>query len=106
MVERGTELVDFSQDEQGVTARLVKHEGDQDVEETMRAGYLVGADGARSELFWLQEHYHQLIHFLGVVRKKLGLTFLGVTRPAKPVVIADIEMTGLSSDVSVTRYVL
>ena len=34
VVERGTELVNFDQDEQGVTAHLVKHEGDHDVEET------------------------------------------------------------------------
>ena len=38
--------------------------------------------------------------FLGVVRHKLGLTFLGVTRPTEHLIVAEIEMTGLNSDVS------
>ena len=37
---------------------------------------------------------------LGIVRKRLGLTFLGVTRPTEHLVVADIEMRGLSADVS------
>ena len=48
VVERSTELVDFEQDEQGVVAHLVKHDGDKDVQESVRVSYLVGADGARS----------------------------------------------------------
>ena len=47
IVERSTELVDFEQDEQGVTARLVKHDAGK--EETVRVDYLVGADGSRSK---------------------------------------------------------
>ena len=43
--------------------------------------------------------------WLGVVRKKLGLSFLGVTRPTEHLIVADIEMTGLSSDVSATQHV-
>ncbi|KAF7793062.1 hypothetical protein EIP86_004167 [Pleurotus ostreatoroseus] len=81
VVERSTELVDFEQDEQGVVAHLVKHDGDKDVQESVQVSYLVGADGARS-----------------VVRKKLGLTFLGVTRPTEHLIVADIEITGLSPD--------
>ncbi|KAF7793734.1 hypothetical protein EIP86_004851 [Pleurotus ostreatoroseus] len=80
-VERGTELIDFEQDEQGVNAHLVKHGADKDTEETVRVDYLIGADGARS-----------------IVRKRLGLSFLGVTRPTEHLVVADIEMRGLSSD--------
>ena len=55
-VERGAELVDFSQDADGVTARIRTAAG----EETVRVSYLVGADGAHS-----------------VVRKGLGLAFEG-----------------------------
>ena len=48
-VERSTELVGLEQDEQGVIAQLVKHEEGKELEETVRVGYLVGADGARSK---------------------------------------------------------
>ncbi|KAF7792720.1 hypothetical protein EIP86_003818 [Pleurotus ostreatoroseus] len=81
IVECSTELVDFEQNEQGVTARLVKHEAGKGVEETIRVDYLIGADGSRS-----------------VVRKKLGLTFDGVTRPMEHLLVADIEIKGLSAD--------
>ena len=49
-IECGTELIGFEQDEQGVTAHLVKHGADKDTEETVRIDYLIGADGARSKL--------------------------------------------------------
>ncbi|MEU7013923.1 FAD-dependent monooxygenase [Streptomyces sp. NPDC046385] len=64
-VERGTELVSFGQDADGVTARLVSA-GDTGapVEEEVRCRYLVGCDGARS-----------------VVRKQLGLGFEGGAFP-------------------------
>jgi pentachlorophenol monooxygenase len=55
-VERGLRLSGFTQDDDGVTATLVGDAGEQ----TVRAGYLVGADGAHS-----------------AVRKALGLTFEG-----------------------------
>jgi 2-polyprenyl-6-methoxyphenol hydroxylase-like FAD-dependent oxidoreductase len=54
-----TELEHFSQDEQGVTARVKTAEGGS---ETIAAKYLVGCDGARSP-----------------VRHSLGLTFEGST---------------------------
>ncbi|MGY1697117.1 FAD-dependent monooxygenase [Geodermatophilus sp. SYSU D00814] len=56
-VERGVELTGFTQDDEGVTATLV-HPGGE--EESARAAYLVGADGASS-----------------AVRAGLGLTFDG-----------------------------
>ncbi|WP_245900318.1 FAD-dependent monooxygenase [Geodermatophilus normandii] len=56
-VERGVELTDFTQDDEGVTARLVHASGEV---EAARAAYLVGADGASS-----------------AVRAGLGLTFDG-----------------------------
>ena len=55
-IERDVRLVGFEQDDEGVTATLEGPDG----EETVRAAYLVGADGAHS-----------------VVRKTLGLSFEG-----------------------------
>ncbi|MER5810508.1 FAD-dependent monooxygenase [Streptomyces sp. NPDC002033] len=55
-VERGTELVSFAQDADGVTCRLAGPHGEEEV----RARYLVGCDGAHS-----------------LVRKGLGLAFGG-----------------------------
>ena len=57
VIERGTELLSFTQDRHGVTARLRTASG---AEEELRAGYLIGCDGAHS-----------------VVRKGLGLAFEG-----------------------------
>ena len=57
-VERGIRLTGFVQDDDGVTATLSSGHGEQ----TVRAGYLIGADGAHS-----------------IVRKTLGLTFEGAT---------------------------
>ncbi|CCH85609.1 Monooxygenase FAD-binding protein [Modestobacter italicus] len=56
-VERGVELVGFTQDDDGVTAQLRLPSGET---ETTRAQYLVGCDGAHS-----------------VVRAGLGLDFVG-----------------------------
>ncbi|MET8167829.1 FAD-dependent monooxygenase [Streptomyces sp. NPDC005329] len=56
-VERGTELLSFAQDQDGVTARLRKASG---AEEEVRADYLIGCDGAHS-----------------TVRKGLGLGYEG-----------------------------
>ncbi|WP_123029426.1 FAD-dependent monooxygenase [Mycolicibacterium stellerae] len=55
-VERGLRVAGFEQDDDGVTATLDSDGGQQ----TVRASYLVGADGAHS-----------------IVRKGLGLTFEG-----------------------------
>ncbi|MEU6977749.1 FAD-dependent monooxygenase [Streptomyces sp. NPDC046371] len=64
-VERGTELVSFGQDADGVTARLVSaSDTGPPVEEEVRCRYLVGCDGAHS-----------------VVRKQLGLGFEGGAFP-------------------------
>ncbi|KAK7019453.1 hypothetical protein VNI00_018063, partial [Paramarasmius palmivorus] len=70
-VESSTELESFTQDDEGVSVNLVK-EGKR---ETTRVQWLVGADGAHS-----------------VVRKQLGLTFLGETHANIAVLIGDIEI--------------
>nr|WP_225803633.1 FAD-dependent monooxygenase [Streptomyces sp. NK15101] len=57
VIERGTELVSFTQDRDGVTARLRTATG---AEEELRVPYLIGCDGAHS-----------------IVRKTLGLSYRG-----------------------------
>ena len=47
-VELGTSLVDFTQDDDGVTAEIVKIKGGKEEKETSRFKYLIGADGGRS----------------------------------------------------------
>ncbi|MFE1289888.1 FAD-dependent monooxygenase [Streptomyces sp. NPDC058751] len=70
-VERGTELVSFTQDAEGVTVALRSVSG---AEEEVRARYLVGCDGAHS-----------------TVRKKLGLTFEGSAFPEE-YMLGDVEV--------------
>ena len=48
-VEIGTELLSLIQDDDGVTAELIHHKDGQETKETVRAKYLVSAEGARSE---------------------------------------------------------
>jgi 2-polyprenyl-6-methoxyphenol hydroxylase-like FAD-dependent oxidoreductase len=72
-VERPTELVDFRDDGRGVTARLRHADG---AEETCRADYLAGCDGARS-----------------TVRELLGVGFAGSTY-AHVFYVADVEAGG------------
>ncbi|MFE7378886.1 FAD-dependent monooxygenase [Streptomyces zhihengii] len=73
-VERDTELVSFEQDEDGVTARLVRTGVDGGGAEELRCRYLVGCDGAHS-----------------VVRKGLGLTFEGGAFP-DAYMLGDVEV--------------
>ncbi|MET7451488.1 FAD-dependent monooxygenase [Streptomyces sp. NPDC005574] len=70
VIERGTELLSFTQDPDGVTARLRTASG---AEEEVRAGYLIGCDGAHS-----------------TVRKQLGLAFEGSAFPEE-YMLADVE---------------
>ncbi|MGQ4366244.1 FAD-dependent monooxygenase [Streptomyces sp. SAS_272] len=70
LIERGTELLSFTQDEDGVTARLRTASG---AEEELRAGYLIGCDGAHS-----------------TVRKGLGLAFEGAAF-AEEYMLGDVE---------------
>ncbi|MFB7629365.1 FAD-dependent monooxygenase [Streptomyces sp. NPDC056149] len=70
-VELGTGLVDFTQDEDRVTARL-------STGETVRASYLVGADGGRS-----------------TVRRALGVPFQGATDETVRMLLGDVAADGL-----------
>ncbi|WP_437933005.1 FAD-dependent oxidoreductase [Sorangium sp. So ce341] len=74
--EFGRELKSFEQDGEGVDARIAGPAG----EETVRARYLVGADGGRS-----------------VVRHALAIEFPGKTMGVRAVV-ADVVLDGLSRD--------
>ncbi|KAL0577855.1 hypothetical protein V5O48_004127 [Marasmius crinis-equi] len=69
-VEVGAALVSLVQHPDSVTVVLDHHDGEQ---ETAKFDWVIGADGAR-----------------GVVRKQLGLTFLGETREGDKFVIGDI----------------
>ncbi|MFD5157202.1 FAD-dependent monooxygenase [Streptomyces hawaiiensis] len=70
-IERGVELLGFTQDEDGVVSRIVTASG---AREELRSRFLVGCDGAHS-----------------TVRKKLGLTFEGGAFPEE-YMLADVEV--------------
>ncbi|MFD8191535.1 FAD-dependent monooxygenase [Streptomyces wuyuanensis] len=70
-IERGTELVSFKQDTDGVLSRIVTVDGG---EEEVRSRFLVGCDGAHS-----------------IVRKALGLSFEGAAFPEE-YMLADVEV--------------
>ncbi|KAK0501681.1 FAD binding domain-containing protein [Armillaria luteobubalina] len=72
-VELGTELVSFEQSADRVVSHVLKTRGGHTVEETIESRWLIGSEGARS-----------------VVRKTLGLTFLGETRQNENIVVGDI----------------
>ncbi|KAG1821882.1 FAD binding domain-containing protein [Suillus subaureus] len=76
-VEMGTELCSFEQFDEGVTAILAK----DGISETFDTKWIIGADGAKS-----------------VVRKQLGLTFLGETRDDIRIVTGDIRLKGIGLD--------
>ncbi|KZT25236.1 hypothetical protein NEOLEDRAFT_1178648 [Neolentinus lepideus HHB14362 ss-1] len=80
-VEMGTELIDFNQDGEVVKARITKNVDGKDVEETVNAKFLVGTDGAK-----------------GIVRKQLGLQFLGETRDWQRIITGDVHVEGLDND--------
>jgi len=73
-VQLGTEVVAIEQDNDGVTVGLQSGE-------TVRARYLVGADGGRS-----------------TVRRQLAIPFLGTTDDEVQMVLADVRVEGLDHD--------
>ncbi|PCH36613.1 monooxygenase [Wolfiporia cocos MD-104 SS10] len=78
-VELGNELRGFEQHENHAVALVVKRVGSKKISETIQCNWLVGTDGARA----------------GIVRKQLGLSFLGETRYDEHMVVGDIEVKGL-----------
>ncbi|KAJ7672692.1 FAD binding domain-containing protein [Mycena rosella] len=82
--EWGATLLSLEQreGEERVHTRISCPRGDEHVIETPTFDYVVGTDGAR-----------------GVVRKALGLTFLGETRNADHLVVGDVMVHGLDPHV-------
>ncbi|MFJ6573365.1 FAD-dependent monooxygenase [Streptomyces sp. NPDC091292] len=76
-VERGTELVGFTDEVTYVGCRLKRGDG---TEETVSARYVVGCDGARS-----------------TVREQAGIGFAGRAYP-QTFLLADLEVDGLEGD--------
>ncbi|KAJ3828081.1 FAD-binding monooxygenase [Lentinula raphanica] len=75
-IEFHTELLSFEQLDGYVSATIASRDANgKDIVETVKVPYLVGTDGAHS-----------------VVRKSLGLTFLGDTRNDVNMVIGDIKV--------------
>ncbi|KZT67147.1 monooxygenase [Daedalea quercina L-15889] len=79
-VEYGTELRFFEQHPDHVEAELFTNVGETEKTETVACHYLVGSDGAR-----------------GIVRKELGLAFVGETAPGRQVLIGLVEVHGLEA---------
>ena len=79
-IELGVELVSLEQFDDRVEVKLHKHNTENSTveEESSKYEWVVGADGAR-----------------GVVRKLLGLTFLGETK-AEQFVVGDMKLEGLA----------
>ncbi|KAH9479253.1 Flavin-dependent monooxygenase [Psilocybe cubensis] len=76
-VEFGSELRTFTQTEDHVLAQIVRVVDGKDVIEEVKAVWMVGTDGAHS-----------------VVRKTLGLEFLGETRYSEEIIVGDLKVKG------------
>ena len=84
-VRFGCELLDYAQDEAGVTAIVRTAEGEQ----RLQGSYLVGAEGARS-----------------VVRKRSGIGYMGFTYDEKFLVVStSFPFEGVFEDFSYVNYV-
>ncbi|KAF8185933.1 FAD binding domain-containing protein [Mycena galopus ATCC 62051] len=78
-VELGSQLVRFEQFPDSVVAHIVKSDANgTQVEESTSFNWLIGTDGAHS-----------------IVRKQLGLSFLGETRDAEHIALGDIVVEGV-----------
>jgi len=85
-VRRGTELTELSQDASGVTVRL--HERSTGAERSVRAAYVVGADGAYS-----------------TVRAQLGIEMRGHDHLSRELnILFDAELMGALGDIRAILY--
>jgi hypothetical protein len=100
-VESGTELRSFEQSDEGITAVLARN----DILETVHIKWMIGADGAKGMRLGLIERLTNT-ELTGVVRKQLGLTFLGETRDDTHIVIADIRLSGVGLDREVSTFTI
>jgi flavin-dependent dehydrogenase len=99
-VELATELLSFVQDEEGVTAEVMCRKDGQETKETIRAKYLVSAEGARSKLYH-SFHLARSTYLMpsGITRKRLEIDFAGQTHDAMRMVLVDMYLNGLTNDV-------
>jgi len=88
-VENGVELQTLEQFDSHVQVKLLRHSLDSTETQLEEGSYewVIGADGAR-----------------GVVRKQLGLSFLGETTVEK-FAVGDIKVDGLDSSVSLLSHI-
>ncbi|KAJ7782041.1 FAD binding domain-containing protein [Mycena maculata] len=77
-VEFGSKLLSLTQDADGVDAIIVKQDGQEKIE---RYDFVVGTDGAR-----------------GIVRKQLGLSLFGESRPSINLITGDVRVEGIDID--------
>lgn len=82
-VEFGSELRSFTQSNVHVIAQIVRHVDGKEVIEEAKVPWMIGVDGAHS-----------------VVRKTLGLEFLGETRHAEEIIVGDLKVKGAIREVS------
>ncbi|TFK48063.1 hypothetical protein OE88DRAFT_1714275 [Heliocybe sulcata] len=80
-VEFGVELLNFDQSPDMVTAHVLNTKDGNVEQGTIEARWMVGADGGK-----------------GIVRKQLGLKFLGESRAEDAQIVADVHITGLDRD--------
>lgn len=101
-VELCTELRSFEQHTDHVIASLVRKDGNEEYSETVVCHWLAGTDGARGNIPFITSYGERLIFNVpaGVVRKHLGIPFLGETRENEHIVVAEIEVQGIDSIVS------
>jgi hypothetical protein len=107
-VELGSELQSFEQHAGHVIASIAKSRKDEDgVVEQAKVSYLIGCDGARSRLSapCPIDVAQLILYYAGVVRKKLGLTFLGDTPSASTMLLGDIHVKGLDNSVGFVSLV-
>ncbi|KAJ7107174.1 FAD binding domain-containing protein, partial [Mycena crocata] len=91
-LEMGTRLVGITQDEQGVTAKVLRARmGERAYEEEIKCDYLIAADGAKGAYLILA-----ILHRRS--RKFIGVSFLGETKEADRMWVANVEVPGFSRE--------
>ncbi|EJC98969.1 uncharacterized protein FOMMEDRAFT_113569 [Fomitiporia mediterranea MF3/22] len=104
-VELGSAFIGCTQDENGVMAEIHKVIDGVEQTEKARFEYLVGADGGRSTSNVLSFYILKLLTLIvGVVRKDMGVNFLGETRTEGRLHLVDARIKGLDVDTDVRMW--
>lgn len=106
-VETETELREYKQDAEGVTATLVKYKGGEETTETVRLRYLVGTDGGKSASCVSDNCavFSAADVWPGIIRKSLGLSFEGKALN-QGIIMGELQLEGLDRDVCTTLLFL